>query len=451
MHEPGAPSPVLTRAQSALSPALAQLRTLHGSCASDLLTKVRTVVVVASSSRGGSSMLAETLRHSTDLLSLSAEMNPFLRMVGLGFPDSGSDSDHLDAGHLERLDASLREALNRELASDVGYPAAVMNAAEFAAGTAWRLAIQWPELSPDPAKCIDLTLDVIRRMRRSRWGHAEMPDATLVFVELLTELRRRGVPVSPALYDLGPLLSAQALSAQAAIAMPSEFLLEEPPFVVPRLWRQADPADVADKPLVIKTPSNVYRFGLLRALFPNARLRIVYLTRNPAAAINGLYDGWRSRWFHSHQVAVPLRIRGYTGEFPGSARWWKFDLPPGWQNYTNADLLEVCAFQWRSAHEAILTEIGGGGVDYTQIRFEEILSSPQRRVDTLRRLGDWLGIPFRGGYRRAVEQGVPLVATTANPAPGRWLSRSQQIYQALDPQVLEVAGRLGYETPGAWI
>src|SRR5207302_3293878 len=114
----------------------------------------------------------------------------------------------------------------------------------------------------------------------------------------------------------------------------------------------------------------------------------------PAATINGLYDGWRSRWFHSHQMAEPLRIRGYTDEFPASARWWKFDLPPGWQEYADADLLEVCAFQWRSAHEAILAETASGDVDHIQIRFEEILSGPQRRIDTLRRLGAWLGIPF---------------------------------------------------------
>jgi hypothetical protein len=396
-------------------------------------------------------MLAETLRRSTDLLSLSAEMNPFLRMVGLGFPDSGSGSDRLDAGHLDRLDASVHEVLSRELARDVGYPAAVIGATEFAAGAAWRLAVQWPELSLDPHMCIDLALDVIRRMQSARgWGSAEIPDVELVFVELLAELRRQGATVSSGLYDLG-ISKDTYLSPETAGTTLGEYLLEEPPFVVPRLWRRADSAEVADKPLVIKTPSNVYRFGLLRALFPNARLRVVHLTRNPAAAINGLYDGWRSRWFHSHRMAEPLRIRGYADEFPASARWWKFDLPPGWQEYTEADLYEVCAFQWRSAHQAILAETASGDVDYLQIRFEDILSSPQRRVNTLRRLGNWLGIPFRDGYRQAAEQGVPPVMTTVEPAPGRWLSRASQIYQVLDPPVLELAGRLGYECSRTWI
>jgi Sulfotransferase family len=451
VYQPGAESSSLTLQLPAFSPSLTQLRTLREPGPSNFLTQVRSVVLIASSSRSGSSMLAETLRHSTDLLSLSAEMNPFLRMVGLGFPDSGSASDRLDARHLDLLDASAHEVLSGELARDVGYPAAAMSAVEFAANTAWRLAVQWPHLSLDPHMCMNLTLDVIRRIHRGRGcGSAEIPDAEHVFIQLLAVLRRQGMPVSSGLYDL-PTSKAGHPSAETTDAALGECLLEEPPFVVPRLWRRADPAEVANKALVIKTPSNVYRFGLLQALFPNARLRVVHLTRNPAAAINGLYDGWRSKWFHSHQMAEPLRIRGYADEFPASARWWKFDLPPGWQEYTDADLLEVCAFQWRSAHQAILGEIASSDVDHLEIRFEDILSSPQCRVKTFRYLGSWLGIPFRGGYQRAAEQGVPTLVTTAKPTPGRWLSRASQIYRVLDPQVLDLTVRLGYENSRAWI
>jgi hypothetical protein len=396
-------------------------------------------------------MLTETLRHSADLLGLSAEMNPFLRMVGLCFPESGSGSDVLAAGHLDSLDASASDVLSRELARDIGCPADRISAADFAAAAAWRLALQWPELSLDPHMCIDLVFEIVQRMGRGRGGRgAELVEVEPVFVELLAELRRRGVAVREALYDLGNPKTASTLDDPAGPTL-GHRLLEEPPFVVPRLWRRAESAEAVAKPLVIKTPSNVYRFGFLRALFPNARLRVLHLTRNPAAAINGLYDGWQSKWFHSHRMSEPLRVRGYTDEQPASAHWWKFDLPPGWQDYTEADLLEVCAFQWRSAHHAIISEIASGNVDHLQIRFEDLLSGPQCRVKTLQRVARWLDIPFAGGYRRAAERGVPLVMTTARPEPGRWLSRASRIRSVLNPPVLDLAQRLGYDDSSTWI
>src|SRR5438552_16777869 len=99
---------------------LEALRRQRGPALSNFPLRVRELVVVASSSRGGSSMLAETLRASTSLVHLRAELNPFLRLVGLTFPESGSGSDRLDAGHLHRLDPALRQTLDEELALDAG-------------------------------------------------------------------------------------------------------------------------------------------------------------------------------------------------------------------------------------------------------------------------------------------------------------------------------------------
>jgi DNA gyrase subunit B len=56
---------------------------------SGLTGKVRDLVLILSSSRGGSSMLAELLRHSPDLMHLQAEINPYFRLAGLCFPQSG--------------------------------------------------------------------------------------------------------------------------------------------------------------------------------------------------------------------------------------------------------------------------------------------------------------------------------------------------------------------------
>ena len=63
------------------------------------LAQVGTVILVVSSSRGGSSVFAELLRRSEGFLHCRGEVTPFLRIVGLSFPDSGTQSDTLAAPH----------------------------------------------------------------------------------------------------------------------------------------------------------------------------------------------------------------------------------------------------------------------------------------------------------------------------------------------------------------
>ena len=75
--------PSQSHISDALVTRLATLRRLRGPAVPDFSLRVRELVVVASSSRGGSSMLAETLRESSALLHLHAEINPFLRLVGV--------------------------------------------------------------------------------------------------------------------------------------------------------------------------------------------------------------------------------------------------------------------------------------------------------------------------------------------------------------------------------
>ncbi|MBW3644267.1 MAG: sulfotransferase, partial [Actinobacteria bacterium] len=97
---------------------------------------------------------------------------------------------------------------------------------------------------------------------------------------------------------------------------PGEALVEMPPFVLVSPWRRPSPAELATLPLVLATPRNSFRLDFLRSLFPAARLRVVHLTRNPAASINGLVDGWHHRGFFNCRVGRRLAIRGYTDRYP---------------------------------------------------------------------------------------------------------------------------------------
>ncbi|GHH88695.1 hypothetical protein GCM10018793_69260 [Streptomyces sulfonofaciens] len=438
VHAPGVPD-----ALRALCDRLAPLRELRRSGVRDFSAQVRSVLVIASSSRGGSSMVTETLRASRALLHLQAEINPFLRLAGLGFPDSGTGSDRLDAAHVAALAPAARRLLDEELARDVGTAADVPDPEQFALDVAWRFAVQWPELPLDPLAVADAARGVLRG--------APSWDPAAVTLSVLRGLHQQGLPVSPWYYDLPrDLLQREAFGAPSPRA-PGRLLIEEPPFVLARPWRRADPADLRERTLVIKTPSNAYRLGFLRALFPNARLRVLHLTRNPAAAVNGLYDGWLHNGFHAHRMTSPLAIGDYVERCEDNRWWWKFDLPPGWQDFTGAPLLDVCAFQWRSSHQAVLDDLDRGPVEGLTLHFEDLIGGPDRRIASFERLSDWLGIPLDGEFRHSVHHGIAPVAATARPRAGRWQDRADLIGRALDARTLQVADRLGYADPTGWI
>src|SRR3954471_18779396 len=62
---------------------------------SELDRKIRRVVVILSGSRGGSTLLKETLASHARVASLDGELEPLLALSGNGF-DRNSDSDGID-------------------------------------------------------------------------------------------------------------------------------------------------------------------------------------------------------------------------------------------------------------------------------------------------------------------------------------------------------------------
>jgi hypothetical protein len=429
---------------------LAELRERRGPAVEDFTRQVRRLVVVVSSSRGGSSMLTELLRNSRDLIHLRAEFNPFLRIAGLDHPASGTGSDALDAGHVGRLAPAARAVLDRELALDAGTPATTIDdAAEFELDAAWRFFIQWPQLELSADEWLAVARTALHRVReRHGWAADELPDAAAFQIELIEQLRGRGLPVSSSYYDLPEHLLE---FAPHAAGPPGPVLIEEPPFVLPRPWRRATAADLASRVLVIKAPSNAYRLDFLRALFPNARVQILHLTRNPAAAVNGLYDGWQYPGFHAHRMAAPLRIEGYAEHSVEEQHWWKFDLPPGWEELIGRPLTEVCAFQWRSCHEAILADDAHASADYQRVRFEDVIRGAGSRARVIGRVADWLGVPFDGELARTTHRGIGPVVATSPPFPRRWRRRAAMIRPCLDKRVLTTAEELGYGSENDWI
>lgn len=424
---------------------LAALRAQRGATPTHVCDAVRDLVVVCSSSRGGSSLFGELLRRSPSLLTFSAEINPHVMIPTLGAP--GGCSTVADpspyAGTAEGL-----AILRAELGADLGRATTRLDRLSFSRHVAWRLTMQWPEEPIDFAAVEGWVHDTLDAQ-----GDADkaVTDREAFFTALVPRVLAAHPSIDPGRYDLAaPMPAHPWAAAPFSLGPTAEPVVEMAPFVLPRAWDAAIPEDAARLPVVATTPRNAFRLPLLAAAFPNARLRVLHLTRNPAAAINGLRDGWRHHGFFSARSEAPLHIAGYSDEFPDwGGHWWNYDVPPGWREWTDQPLPAVCGFQWRAAHEHSIETAASMGLDVHRVAFEDVVASSDRRQQALTAVCDWLGLdpaPVTGTDR------LPVVMPTQPPRRRRWEDNAGALSDVLrDAQILDTAAMLGYSRdPADW-
>jgi hypothetical protein len=160
-------------------------------------------------------------------------------------------------------------------------------------------------------------------------------------------------------------------------------------------------------------------------------------------------DGWRHCAFHSHYIGPSLQIQGYSGPDNQDSGWWKFDLPPLWEERQNATLAEVCAFQWYSANRAILEFVDKTGVDYLRVRYEDLLTGFAGHPTDFQSLRRWLG---NDDFLSEKYGTIPFVMATHTPEPRRWRRNAATFGSVLrDTQVRQIANRLGYCNGNDWL
>lgn len=176
--------------------------------------------------------------------------------------------------------------------------------------------------------------------------------------------------------------------------------------------------------LLLKTPQNIYRRGMLEWLFPKSRIYYIFLTRNFAASMNGLMDGWYSEDFE----ARPYR-------YGGQERWWKFDMPPGWQAFIESSCSERAFFQWASANSFGLSDYP----DADMIHFKSVRENP---MSTVRRVAKFCEVRVKNSEIKDLKD-LPNMSSTKKPARQRWLERADTIMRFAD-QAESLMKQLGF-------
>lgn len=407
---------------------IAKINNLRNVKHSELAPLVRKVAVVLSSPRSGSSFIKAVLDSHPQVASLNGEIEPFLILTRNGF-GFNSDSDALEnIAHQTELADNIFDDLSID--ADSPLPASVLK-------QKWqkRFLLQYPAVfaTDEGFKSLCRSLDEV------------LPDGALIHsrgMELQAAILTKVFEDTPwriHFYD-GYLKLSHGRYFDEVVK------IEEPPFVVPRENRRPfDAEDAKTKTILFKTPPDVFRMGMYEALFPNAEIQYIHLTRGFAQVVNGLMDGWLSpNGFFSHnmkQKGEPLNIRGYSDILEFGKDWWKFDLPPNWREFKNAHLEDVCFNQWASAHQTILTS----KKHMLRISFEEFLVDPST---VALKVTQYLGLEDI-----QLQSKLPIVMATEAPKKKRWEKRKDLLLKMADRrEVRDLMTALNYEmNPDIWI
>ena len=418
-----------------MDPLLATVNALRAVPHAPWRLKVRRVAVILTSSRSGSTLFKSALARHPEIAALDGEAEPLLALSGNGFganPACTSDAI-VQLEHADALADNIFDGLT--VASPHMAPLE-----ELQARWSKRMLLQFPALFSQRDEYARL-----RRVMDDAFSHVgehgkQMTEQELAHTVLENVFRRDRWRLD--YYDGGH-------GARAGRPFDEAAKIEEPPFVLPALRRRrCTDADMASKVLLFKTPSDAYRPGLYRQLFPNADVRHIHLTRGYAQSVNGLMDGWLSdTGFFAHDMAragIRLDIAGYSDQRSFGQRWWKFDLPPNWRDYAGSSLEEVCLNQWLSCHRHILDS----GVQAYRVAFEDFLADP---AAALSRTCGWLDLPPLPGTAASARE-LPVTMATETPAPGRWRKRRELLQPlGLRPEVARTMRELCYASePGGW-
>jgi hypothetical protein len=155
-------------------------------------------------------------------------------------------------------------------------------------------------------------------------------------------------------------------------------------------------------------------------------------------------DGWL---YDGH-----FALSKFLGPFPcavaidgGAFRDWSFLLPPGWRNYNDAPLEEVCAFQWVTANRlALEASLQIPATQWVRLRYEDIFDRP---VEMFRELFDRLELAFDETVQRrcATLAERPTSIVQGAPKKEKWKERHAARIERVLPRIRPMMIELGYD------
>ena len=192
--------------------------------------------------------------------------------------------------------------------------------------------------------------------------------------------------------------------------------------------------------VVDKNNQNGLCVPYLNALYPDAVF--VYVKRSPGDNLNSLIEGWnKPDEFATWSDELPAKLSISGGRFSR----WCFFLPPGWRDYLDAEIEEVCAYQYAMMNQVIMdVRETIPSSRWIEIRYEDLLLRPEETVSQAFAMA---GLQFTSAYRQRLKQ---VLSTPHNAfseiRAEKWKEGAHRSkIETVLPSLRPIAARMGYQ------
>lgn len=187
--------------------------------------------------------------------------------------------------------------------------------------------------------------------------------------------------------------------------------------------------------LVEKTPANSMRIPLLASLFPDARF--IHLVRRGEDVVSSLMEGWK--------------LWSKTGPGQWHYQNWHYLVPPGWRNWIDRPLQDICAFQWTESNRYALEDLRAVPRNRQLfVRHEDVLSDPRAEYA---RIMDFCELDSSPHFFRLIDGIDKRVFTTGGSTPRREKWRDlhgaelASVKHLIDPMNIRLYGGRQVDSP----
>ena len=173
-----------------------------------------------------------------------------------------------------------------------------------------------------------------------------------------------------------------------------------------------------------KTPANSLRVPYLAKLFPDAKW--LFLVRRGEDVVSSLMEGWKN-W-------------SKTGNAPWHFTRWHYLVPPGWQEYRDRRLEEICAFQWTESNRICWEDLNAHLPGrFLMLRHEDLMADPRGEYAKIR---EYCGLRPSPWFDSVISNIRARVFTTGGSAPRRekWRDLHETEIESIQDRLEPVSG-----------
>jgi len=179
--------------------------------------------------------------------------------------------------------------------------------------------------------------------------------------------------------------------------------------------------------IVDKNPKHCFRILFLKELYPDAKF--IFIFREGKSNVASLLEGWESGRFKTYKIPHGSNENYFQ---------WSFELPPGWNEFLDKSIPEICAFQYDRCNRYLLNYSDVLNQDsFIKIYYEDLISKPN---NVMSEISEFINVDRN--YNKIDK--LPILNTISLPSKDKWRKREKEIMNVMD--IIEpIMSELGYK------